>query len=224
MRLPLRLAAFLALLMPALLRAQGTPDSVAAPTAPPAAVFAYLQYGDTIAYEAVTSDTAFVRGVFLIPGEGRIAWDHALVRQVPATLTLSLFPGDDTGVIPIRETAYALRGDSMVVTASDYEKTERESIGTSPGALPAFGRSMTHLAFLAFHAVQTRQATVPLFLTSSGKTVEGQVEVNGETVTLTVDGLRIETVWREEALAEVRVPSQGLVVKPLPVSLAPPPN
>jgi hypothetical protein len=220
----LRLMAVIAFTAPAWLRAQGTPDSVAVPAAPPPAVFAYVQYGDTIGYEAVTSDTAFVRGVFLVPGQGRIAWDHALVAQTPTTLVLSVFPGDYAGVVPVRETAYERHGDSMVVTARVYDQTERDTVATNPGALPAFGRSMTHLAFLAFHAVQSRRASLPLFLVSSGKTVMAVVEVRGEVVTLTVEGLRIETLWTEDALSAVRVPSQGLVVQRVPGVPAPPGN
>ncbi|WP_461414325.1 hypothetical protein [Gemmatimonas sp.] len=35
----------------------------------------------------------------------------------------------------------------------------------------------------------------------------------GEVIVITVDGLRIESDWTDNALVEIRVPSQGLVVR-----------
>lgn len=204
-----------ALTLPAGASAQATTDSSAAPRA---AVFAYLQYGDTVGIEAVRSDSSLARGVYLIPKQGRIAWDHWLVAGTPTTLVLSVYPLDDGGVLPLRETEYALTGDSMVVIARDERSTEREAVGTVADAIPAFGRSMTHLAYLAFYAVQARRPSLPLFLTSSGKTVTATVQVTGESLIITVDGLRIESHWDEGALTEIRVPSQGLVVRRVPAA------
>jgi len=74
---------------------------------------------------------------------------------------------------------------------------------------------MTHIAYLGFYAVQSRRPMLPLFLTSSGKTVSATVSVVGETLSISVDGLRVESEWEGGALLEVRVPSQGLVVRRL---------
>ena len=47
------------------------------------------------------------------------------------------------------------------------------------------------------------------------KTVSATVRAIGETLTFVVDGLRVESDWEGGALLEVRVPSQGLVVRRL---------
>lgn len=212
MRPLLSLAAVFFLLVSApALRAQGTPDSTAASTAP--AIFAYVQLTDTVGYEAITSDSLMVRGMFLVPGQGRIGWDHWLLNDKPTRLRLTWYPDGDVLVRAAREAEYELKGDSMLVITRDAERTEREMRSTSAEAIPAFGRSMTHVAYLAFHAVQSRLASLPLFLTSSGKTVVASIEVMGEIVVVTVDGLRIETEWIDGALSEIRVPSQGLTVR-----------
>jgi hypothetical protein len=72
---------------------------------------------------------------------------------------------------------------------------------------------MIHLSYLAYYAAQQRLRTLPLYLTSSGKTVSAQVEIFGERVSLLVDGLQIDALWDDGALVEVRVPSQDLVVR-----------
>jgi hypothetical protein len=210
MRFFLRLATILLCAFPAALRAQAAPDT--ATTIAPA-VFAYLQYGDTIGFEAVRSDSAMVRGVFLIPKQARIGWDHFLVDSKPASLRLTLYPGEDLLMRPAVETDYELVGDSMLVLTRRLDGVDRDMRSTTADAVPAFGRSMTHLAYLAFYAAQSRIPTLPLFLTSSGKTVTAAVQVLGEVVTITVEGLRIETYWEDGTLSEVRVPSQGLVVR-----------
>jgi hypothetical protein len=74
---------------------------------------------------------------------------------------------------------------------------------------------MTHIAYLGFYAVQARRPVLPLFLTSSAKTVSATVRAIGETLAVVVDGLRVESDWEGGALLEVRVPSQGLVVRRL---------
>lgn len=190
-------------------RAQSSPDSLRLPST----VFVYVQFGDTIAYEAVFSDTTIVRGAYLVPKQGRIGWDHALRDGTPGDLNLSFLPPEYQGDRPYRQVEYAPRGDSMVVVTVDWEQRGREALPSQTGAIPAFGRSMTHLAYLGFYAIQARRSELPLFLTSSGKTVQATVSALGETLSIVVDGLRVESEWEGGALLEVRVPSQGLVVQ-----------
>jgi hypothetical protein len=45
--------------------------------------------------------------------------------------------------------------------------------------------------------------------------VSATVRAIGETLAVVVDGLRVESDWEGGALLEVRVPSQGLVVRRL---------
>jgi len=198
---------------PLALQAQVAPDSAAARSAAP--VFVYVQYGDTIAFEAVDTDTVMVRGVYLVPNQGRIAWDHLLRSGTPSDLSLSFFPPLEQGDRAFRRVHYVPKGDSMVVVTWDWDRAASETRPARDSAIAVFGRSMTHIAYLGFYAVQARRSVLPLFLTSSAKTVSATVRAIGETLTFVVDGLRVESDWEGGALLEVRVPSQGLVVRRL---------
>jgi hypothetical protein len=203
----------IALVLPAVAHAQSAGDT-ASLAAPNNAVFAYLQLGDTIAFEAVRGDTGIVRGAYIIPGQVRLSWDQMLTKGAPSSLTIGVFPPDAPAQFrPVSETDFATRADSMVVTSYADGKTTSDTRPTVAGALPVLGRSMIHLSYLAFYAAQLRLRTLPLYLTSSGKTVNAQVEVFGERVTLLVEGLQIDALWDDGALVEVRVPSQQLVVR-----------
>lgn len=206
----LRLVVLLMLFLSARLSAQTPPDSG---TAPAAAIFVYLQQGDTVAFEAVRVDSALIRGVYSIPKQGHIAWDHWLQNETPARLRLSLFPGEKAAIMPAQETDFELVGDSMQVLTFTRDTTARSMQATVPNAVPAFGRSLTQLASIAYYAVQRRVSTQPLFLTSTGKSVTASIQVQGEVIAITVDGLRIESDWTDNALVEIRVPSQALVVR-----------
>jgi hypothetical protein len=206
----LRLVVLLMLLLPARLSAQTPPDTG---TAPAAAVFVYLQQGDTVAFEAVRTDSAVIRGVYLIPKQGSIAWDQWIENLTPTRLRLSLFPGEIASVMAAQETDFELMSDSMQVVTVTRDTTARVMEATIPNAVPAFGRSLTQLASIAYYAVQRRVSTQPLFLTSTGKSVTATIQVQGEVIAITVDGLRIESDWTDNALVEIRVPSQALVVR-----------
>jgi hypothetical protein len=200
-------------ILPLALRAQVAPDP--APPRLTPTVFAYLQYGDTLAYEAVLPDSTMIRGAYLIPKQGRVAWDHVLEHGTPHMLTLSFFPPEDQGVVvrAYRQIDYLLQRDSMHVTTQDADGQRAEVRVARDSAIAVFGRSMTHIAYLGFYAVQAQRSRLPFFLTSSGKTVDATVEVAGERLAIIVDGLRIESLWEGATLVEVRVPSQGLVVR-----------
>lgn len=203
----------IALVCPGIVGAQAASDSTKA-GALPSAVFAYIQAGDTIALEAVRSDTGMVRGAFIVPNQLRINWDQFVSQGAPASLAIGIFPPNAPAELrPVRETDYALRVDSMVITSYEGGRRTTETRPTTAGAAPVLGRSMIHLAFLAYHAAQQRRRTLPLYLISSGKTVVAQVDTFGERVTLVVEGLQIDAVWDDGILTEVRVPSQQLVVR-----------
>lgn len=204
-------AAFALWSLPLAVGAQVAPDS--APARPAAPVFVYVQYGDTIAYEAVFTDTALVRGAYLVPNQGRIAWDHLLRNGAPSDLSLSFFPPPEQGDRLYRQVDYVPKGDSMIVVTLDLERRTSETRPARDSAIAVFGRSMTHIAYLGFYAVRVRRPVLPLFLTSSAKTVTATVSAIGETLTVVVDGLRVDSDWEGGALLEVRVPSQGLVVR-----------
>jgi hypothetical protein len=179
-------------------------------------VFVYVQYGDTIAFEAVHSDTTMVRGAYLVPKQGRIGWDHLLRNGTPSDLSLSFFPPAEQGDRVFRRVHYVPKSDSMIVVTWDWDRAESETRPARDSAIAVFGRSMTHIAYLGFYAVQARRPVLPLYLTSSGRTVEATVHAIGETLSIIVDGLRVESEWNGGALIEVRVPSQGLLVTRLP--------
>jgi hypothetical protein len=175
----------------------------------------YVQYGDTIAFEAIDTDTAMVRGVYLVPKQGRIAWDHLLRSGTPSDLSLSFFPPLEQGSMAYRQVDYVPKGDSMIIVTRDFDRRTSDTRPARDSAIAVFGRSMTHIAYLGFYAVQARRPVLPLYLTSSGRTVEATVHAIGETLSIIVDGLRVESEWDGGALLEVRVPSQGLVVQRL---------
>jgi hypothetical protein len=206
------------LALPFALRAQVVTDSAPAPARSPTPIFVYVQYGDTIAFEAVYSDTTIVRGAYLVPKQGRIGWDHLLRGGRPSDLSLSFFPPEDQGDRMFRQVDYVPKGDSMIVVTHDYERRQAETRAAPDSAIAVFGRSMTHIAYLGYYAVQARRPALPLFLTSSGKTVNATVSAVGETLSIIVDGLRVDSEWDGGALLEVRVPSQGLVVQRMPLT------
>ncbi len=190
-----------------------------APPAPPVAppppvVFAYLVAGDTTAFEVVRGEPDMVRGVFIVPNQLRIHWDQELMQGVPGSLMLGYFPVDAPAEArPNREVDYVRRADSVVVTARDPRSSQSVVRPSRIGAVPVFSSSMTHLASVAYYAVQQRLRTIPLFLSASGKTVDAAVQVFGDEIWITADGLVLQTVWNDGVLVEMRVPSQELVVK-----------
>lgn len=207
------LVSLIAVVLPSVAHGQVANDSTKA-GALPSAVFAYIQAGDTIALEAVRSDTDMVRGAFIVPNQVRINWDQFVVQGQPSSLVIGIFPPNAPAQLrPLSETDYALRADSMVITSYEGGQSSTATRPTTAGAAPVLGRSMIHLAFLAYHAAQQRRRTLPLYLITSGKTVVAQVDTFGERVTLVVEGLQIDAVWDDGILTEVRVPSQQLVVR-----------
>ena len=193
--------------------ALGAQTAPPTPPAPPA-VFAYLVAGDTTAFEVVRGEPDMVRGVFIVPEQLRIHWDQELMQGVPGSLMLGYFPFDARAEArPNREVDYVRRADSVVVTARDPRSSQSVVRPSRIGAVPVFSSSMTHLASVAYYAVQQRLRTVPLFLSASGKTVDAAVQLFGDEIWITADGLVLQTVWNDGVLVEMRVPSQELVVK-----------
>jgi hypothetical protein len=194
-------------------------SALGAQTAPPAApappaVFAYLVAGDTTAFEVVRGEPDVLRGVFIVPKQVRIHWDQQLVQGVPGSLVLGYFPFDAPAEArPNREIDYVRRADSVVVTARDPRSSQSVVRPSQAGAVPVFSSSMIHLASVAYYTVQQRLRTVPLFLSTSGKTVDATVQVFGDEIWITADGLLLQTVWNDGVLVEMRVPSQELVVR-----------
>lgn len=212
LRAPTWLAA-LALCTASALSAQTAPTEQAAQTVQPA-VFAYLVAGDTTAFEVVRGEPDMLRGVFIVPKQVRIHWDQEIVQGVPGSLMLGYFPIDAPAEArPNREIDYVRRADSVVVTARDPRSSQTVVRASRAGAVPVLSSSMIHLASVAYYTVQQRLRTVPLFLSTSGKTVDATVEVFGDQIWITADGLLLQTVWNDGVLVEMRVPTQELVVK-----------
>jgi hypothetical protein len=205
--------AALALCAAQALSAQTAPAEQAAQTVPPA-VFAYLVAGDTTAFEVVRGDPDVLRGVFIVPKQVRVHWEQQIVQGVPGSLMLGYFPFDAPAEArPNREIDYVRRADSVVVTARDPRSSQTVVRPSITGAVPVFSSSMIHLASVAYYTVQQRLRTVPLFLSTSGKTVDATIQVFGEEIWITADGLLLQTVWNDGGLVEMRVPSQELVVR-----------
>lgn len=211
----LLIAIVAAIAMPQRARAQVVLDTVSAQL-PSQVVFAYVQLGDTIALEGIYIDPGVVRGAYYIPKQGRIGWDHQLDADgSPKLLSLSFFPPPEQGNVVLRQMDFDRKADSMIVHMQEYDRQRIERVATQDGAIAVFGRSVTHIAYLGYHAALTKRRELPLYIVSSGKTVNAAVSIYGEVLTIEVDGLRVESTWEGGALLEVRVPSQALVVRRL---------
>lgn len=197
------------------LPAQASPDTVGRPTRVTAPVYVYLQYGDTLAFEAVYIDTAFVRGAYLEPKKQRITWNHLVSNGTPGSLGMSVY-ATDTSLFSMQDLSFVPKADSLQLLVADPGGRRRETVPVKPGTVATFSRSMTQLAYLGFLAAQRGEKSIPLFLISSGKSVDATIDVTGELLTIIAGPLRIESEWNGALLEEVRVPSQGLVVRRLP--------
>lgn len=215
MRLPITALVFIALAWP--LRAQSpaeTRDTTAA-------VFVYLQAGDTIAFEAIRQDSAVIRGVLVQRDRPRLNWDHLVTDGTPGLLTISMYPPNAPGdIVPLQETDFVSVGDSVLITTRTGDKTQYQRVPSTKGAVPLLGRSMLHTAILAWYAQQAKRDTLPVFVSASGRTVPVLARVRGDTILLSVEGLDIVSTWRDGSLIDVEVPSQALRVVRL-VSLTP---
>jgi hypothetical protein len=213
LRCVLLLASLLAsLLAPLRAHAQGIP-AVPAKSDTLAAVYVYIQAGDTVAFEAVRQDSAVLRGVFVQPDRPRVNWDHLLADGAPALLTISIYPPNAPGdVVPLQETDILSVGDSMLVTTRTWNGTQHQRVSSAKGAVPLLARSVLHTAILAWYAQQAKRDTLPVYVTGSGRTVPVVAEVRGDTILLSVDGLEIISTWSDGRLVEVQVPSQALRV------------
>lgn len=207
MRLPITALVFIALAWP--LRAQSpaeTRDTTAA-------VFVYLQAGDTIAFEAIRQDSAVIRGVLVQRDRPRLNWDHRVTDGTPGLLTISMYPPNAPGdIVPLQETDFVSVGDSVLVTTRTGDKTQVQRVPSTSGAVPLLGRSMLHTAILAWYAQQAKRDTLPVFVSASGRTVSVLAQVRGDTILLSVEGLDIVSTWRDGSLIDVEVPSQALRV------------
>lgn len=203
-----------ALLSPRVVHAQ-TDTARSSVTTQAGAIFAHIQYGDTIAFEVIRRDADLLRGTYVAAGQPRVAWDQGLTNgAAPSGLTIGFFyPDAPAEARPLVEMDFARRNDSMVVITRGADSTHSDTRPSRRGAMPVVSRSMIHLAFLAYYAAQERLTVLPLYLTNSGKTFDAAVSVRGEEVTVTVDGLTVHAVWEDGMLIEMRVPSQELVVK-----------
>lgn len=175
------------------------------------AVYAYIQGTDTIAYEAIRLQDSLIQGAFVTPNVSRIMWEHAITDGLPAGLTLGVFPPDaGPWTAALQEVEYHARGDSMVTIAFVNGKTSTDVLPARAGAIPMLGRSMLHAAYVAFFAQRAKQLVVPLFMTVGSRVFDGTISVQGERLTLTVNGLVIHSDWVETQPVEITVPSQGL--------------
>ena len=213
LRCVLLLASLLApLLAPLRAHAQGIP-AVPAKSDTLAAVYVYIQDGDTIAFEAIRHDSAVIRGVFVQPDRPRVNWDHLVTDGTPGLLTISIYPPNAPGdVVPLQETDLVSVGDNILVTTRTGDKTQYQQVASTKGAIPLLARSVLHTAILAWYAQQAKRDTLPVYVTGSGRTVPVVAEVRGDTILLTVDGLAVVSTWSDDRLVDVQVPSQALRV------------
>jgi hypothetical protein len=194
-----------------------TAQASTTPAADSAWTYVYLLAGDTVAFEAVQMDSAALNGAYLVPGQMRINWSHALRDGMPAELTLGFFPANAPPLLPpLRQIEYTPYGDSVVITISEADESRREAVGAAAGAVPLLGRSLLHAILVASVAERQQRRSFPVFLTSSARSFTAEVRTSGDDITLLVDGLSMVSQWRNGAPQEITVASQGLRVVRLP--------
>ena len=173
--------------------------------------FVYLRGADTLAFETLTPGSGVMHGVLEYRGQPRIAWEQT---RAPLRLTLTVFaPGSAADAAPLQVASFVAQGDSMAAEIGARGAMRPQRFASKAGAVPLINNSLLHTALIGALARESGRATIPLFLTNGAQTVDGAVSTTGDTTTVTIGGMSLQVLWQNGALLEVRVPSQGLVVR-----------
>ena len=195
----------------------GLPTTTAAAQSPaPSAplTFVYLRGTDTLGVEQVSASPAWVRGILVAKGQPRIEWEQTRTGGTVGPLSMRVFAaGAGADATPQQVVAFAASGDSVAVQLGTGTMGRTQRMASRPGAIVLIGNSVLHSALVARQVQQTKQSTVPVFLTNGGQTVDASVQGTGDSTVLTLVGMAMRIRWGGDAMpVEIAIPSQQLRV------------
>lgn len=175
--------------------------------------FAYVRGNDTLATESIVMGTDTVKGVLKFPGQPVVEWFQARQGSTPGQLRLSVRAANASdNAAPLQEFTFDIQGDSALVTTHAGANSKTDKIASKKGAVPLIGQSVLHGALIGQMLQKKGLSAVSLFVTNGGLTIEGAVSSSGDTVSLSVGGVAIRSIWQNGQLIEAGVPMQGLRV------------
>ena len=180
----------------------------------PAYHFVYLRSIDTLGTETVTPGPSSIVGLLTMRGAPVIRWEQQHVNGTPGRLTLSVFaPGTSTTGTPTQNVVVNMVGDSAKLTISANGTTNEQALLSSAGAVALVGTSVLHTALMADHARGAKKATVPVFLTSGGRTMPATITQQGDTTVFSIAGMDARILWDANGgPREITIPAQNLRV------------
>jgi pimeloyl-ACP methyl ester carboxylesterase len=213
-----RRAGVIALLLAAIALFLGTvlATTARAQTAPaaPAYHFVYLRSIDTLGTEVITPGPSSIVGLLTMRGAPVIRWEQQHANTTPGRLTLSIFaPGAPTTGLPTQNVVVNMVGDSAKLTISANGTTSEQALLSANGAVALIGNSVLHTALMADHARGAKMATLPVFLTSGGRTMTATVSQQGDTTVFSLAGMDVRMLWDPNGgPREMIIPAQNLRV------------
>jgi uncharacterized protein len=188
--------------------------STARAQATPAYHFVYLRGTDTLGTEVITPGPSSIVGLLTMRGAPVIRWEQQHANTTPGRLTLSIFaPGAPTTGLPTQNVVVNMVGDSAKLTISANGTTNEQALLSANGAVAVIGNSVLHTALMADHARGAKLATLPVFLTSGGRTMTATVSQQGDTTVFSIAGMDARMLWDPNGgPREITIPAQSLRV------------
>jgi pimeloyl-ACP methyl ester carboxylesterase len=180
----------------------------------PAYHFVYLRSIDTLGTEMVTPGPSSIVGMLTMRGAPVMRWEQQHVNTTPGRLTLSVFaPGVPTTGLPTQNIVVNMVGDSAKLTISANGTTNEQALLSANGAVALVGNSVLHTALIADHARGAKKASLPVFLTSGGRTMTATVSEQGDTTVFAIAGMDVRILWDPNGgPREMFIPAQNLRV------------
>lgn len=210
-----------AAMLPSAVYAQSPVPSRGNGASPGSMGYAYLRGSDTIATEQASVSAESWSGDLAMKGQPRVVWKHQIVRNLPTTFTLEAFaPGTAADAKPLQTATIVMKGDTAHVDMSSGTNTQKQAIGTKPGAVVMLNTSLVHTILIANNALTKGGSDFNVVLVMGGQTLGGKVARDGDSLHLVLEG--IDMYGRVDAQGvpvSMSVPSQGLrVVRAEPVA------
>jgi uncharacterized protein len=195
---------FLGVVLVSTARAQSTP----------AYHFVYLRGIDTLGTEVITPGPSSIVGLLTMRGAPVIRWEQQHANTTPGRLTLSIFaPGSPTTGLPTQNVVVNMVGDSAKLTISANGTTSEQALLSANGAVAVIGNSVLHTALMADHARGAKMATLPVFLTTGGRTMTASISQQGDTTVFSIAGMDARILWDPNGgPGEITIPAQNLRV------------
>ncbi len=176
--------------------------------------FVYLRSIDTLGTEIVTEGPSSIVGVLTMRGAPVIRWEQQHANRNPGRLTLSIFAaGAPTTGLPTQNIVVNMVGDSAKLTISANGTTSEQAMLSASGAVAVVGNSVLHTALMADHARGAKKTSLPVFLSSNGRTMTATVSEQGDTTVFSITGMDARILWDPNGgPREITIPAQNLRV------------